>query len=317
MQELIRRDAFGGSGIPCGVVKKLVPGGFEAEMSGRLHLGDTIRLQADSDASDGINMTVLYMEKGRSSVLKVQSGESCFIRSDRKPAPGSLIYRTGESAADHSERVEHLPLSRPALDLQVRLERNSLLVRIAGSDAEYRSGFPELAPARNHAVSPEDLEKAFAASGSEVFAAGAVAAEVNGEWFLPAGQLKDLRRAFWSWAEQHIPQDLPAQKIRRELQRLLHDLNAEPTVGVPFPDCTAVGRNGSAQGAVAREIDFAGPADEIILPPFVPEGELGELRRAIDGLLARGAKVFRLTSFFQLARSDFGTTAKAVPLMPD
>ncbi len=301
MQDLIRRDAFGGSGIPCGVVKKLVPGGFEAEMSGRLHLGDTIRLQADSDASDGLNMTVLYMEKERSSVLKVQSGESCFIRSDRKPDPGSLIYRTGESAADHSKRVEHLPLPRPALDLQVRLGRNSLLVRIAGFETEYKCEFPELAPARNHAVSPDDLETAFAASGSEIFAAGAVAAEVNGEWFLPAGQLKDLRRAFWSWAEQHVPHDLPARNIRRGLQRLLYDLNAAPAAGVPFPDCTAVGRNGIAGGAVAREIDFAGPADEIILPPFVPESGIEALKRKISDLLEQGARVFRITSFFQFA----------------
>ena len=301
MRNLVRRDTFGGSGIPCGVVKKLVPGGFEAEMSGRLHLGDTIRLQTDADASDGFNMTVLYLEKGRSSVKKVQAGEWCFIRSDRKPSPGDLIYRTGESAADLSDRVERLPLPKPSLDLLIRLERDSLQVNIPRFEVGYRCDFPELAPARSHAVSADDLEKVFAASGSEVFAAGEIHASVNGEWFLPAGQLKELRRAFWSWAEQHVPQNFTAQKIRRELQRFLHDLNVPGLAGKPFADCSAVDSSGSAPGCIAREIDSAGPADEIILPPLVPEDGLDALRRKIAGLLERGAKVFRITSFFQFA----------------
>ena len=54
-------------------------------------------------------------------------------------------------------------------------------------------------------------------------------------------------------------------------------------------------------GAVARELDQAGPDDEIILPPIVPEGQLENLRRKIGSLIARGARVFRLTSFFQFA----------------
>ena len=301
MRELVRRDAFGGSGIPCGVVKKLVPGGFEAEMSGRLHLGDTIRLQTDPDASDGLNMTVLYLEKGRSSVKKVLPGERCFIRSDKKTSPGDLIYRTGESSADCSDRVERLPLPKPALDLQIRLERDSLQVRIPDFPEEYHCDFPELAPARNHAVSADDLERVFAASGSDVFAAGSIRAAVKGEWFLPAGQLKDLKRTFWSWAEQFVPRDLTARKIQRQLRRFLHDLNSPLGPMEKFPDCTALEKDSAAEGCIAREIDSAGPSDEIILPPFVPEGGLAPVKQKIAVLLECGARVFRITSFFQFA----------------
>ena len=38
MHRLIRLDPCGGSGIPCGKVEKCVPGGFEAKMSGRIHV---------------------------------------------------------------------------------------------------------------------------------------------------------------------------------------------------------------------------------------------------------------------------------------
>ena len=303
MRNLIRRDTFGGSGIPCGVVKKLTPGGFEAEMTGRLHLGDTIRLQADSDASDGINMSVLYLEKGQSPVKKVQPGERCFIRSGKKPSPGDLIYRTGESSADLSDRVERLPLPKPVLDLEIRLERYSLQVRISGFSGEYHCDFPELAQARSHAVSADELEKVFAASGSDVFSGGVIKASVNGEWFMPAASLKDLRRAFWSWAEQNVPHDLAARKIRGELQRFLGDLASDSPdeVKVPFEDCSAAEKGTAACGCIAREIDTAGPEDEIILPPFVPEGGLDALKHKIAVLLERGARVFRITSFFQFA----------------
>lgn len=303
MRNLVRQESYGGSGIPCGKVEKLVPGGFEAKMSGRLHLGDTIRIQTDSDASDGLNMTVLYMEKGRSSVLKVQNGERCFIRADRKPAPGGWIYRTGEAAPDQSGRIAKLPMPKKLLDLKVSLDRNSIRVTLPGFAGEYHDDFPELAPARNHAICADDLKKAFYASGSAVFGAGTVQAEVRGEWFLPAGQLKELRRAFWTWAEKEVPDDLNERRIRQSLRAFLNELNAQLPPPEVFSDCTAVGKGVKIPAGcrAAREIDIAGTADEIILPPFVPEAELDALKKKIAALLEQGAEVFRITSFFQFA----------------
>ena len=76
---------------------------------------------------------------------------------------------------------------------------------------------------------------------------------------------------------------------------------AERPRPAPLPDCTATRGPVRPAGIRACELAVADPSDEIILPPFVPEGQLGELRRSIAGLVARGAKVFRLTSFFQFA----------------
>ena len=302
MRRLIRLDPCGGSGIPCGSVTKVVPGGFEAKMSGRIHVGDTIRIQSDSDAGDGFNMTVLGLEKDRASVLKVQAGERCFIRSERKPAPGSLIYRTGEAGKDLAGRIAKLPEPRVPLDLTVGLHQDFLTVQAEGADPEYRSTFPELVPARNHAVSPADLQAAFAA-GSESFAAGRIDAAVSGEWFLPAGQLKELRRNFWNWAEQNIPHDLLRRRAARGLERFLADWrdSEDPARPGNFPDCSAGGKDDALQGCTARDIEFAQAGDEVILPQFVPETELPALRRRIGSLLNAGAKVFRLTSFFQFA----------------
>ena len=303
MRNLIHPESGGASGIPCGTVEKCVPGGFEARMTGRIHVGDTIRIQNGTDAGDGINQTVLYLEKGREKVMKVQPGERCFIRSDRKPDRGSLIFRTGEAGADLSARAAALPEPRIPLDFRIRLEENRLTAAVEECDARFELTFPPLASARTHAVSAEELEKAFAAAGSEGFEAGRVSAATAGEWFVPATVLKEWRRAFWKWADGAVPKDLHRvtasgglSRFREERKRL-----SEGPRPAPLPDCTAVRGSVRPAGIRACELAEAVPSDEIILPPFVPEGELGELRRAIDGLLARGAKVFRLTSFFQFA----------------
>ena len=303
IRRLIRLDSFGGSGIPCGRVEKIVPGGFEAGIFNRIHLGDTLRLQSDSDAGDGFNITALYLEKDGKPVRKVQRGERCFIRSDKKAVCGDLIYRTGETAVDRSGRVAKLPLPKIPLDLQIQLREKSLTVNIAGFDRCYQCEFTPLDPARTHAVSAVDLAKVFSSAGSETFSGGEIAATVSGEWFLPLARLKELRRQFWDWAEQQVPHDLNQRRIRDVLLRFQQDRTmAEKSVqSEKFPDCTAVGKKGSAPGILAREIDCALPSEEVILPPFVPESRLERLKCKVDSLLESGARVFRITSFFQFA----------------
>lgn len=306
MKHLIRLDAFGGSGIPCGVVGKGGAGGFEAKMSARIHVGDTIRIQSGSDTGDGFSMTVLHLENSRGKVMKVQAGEICFIRAGKAPVPGSLIYRTGEAAADLTERVAKLPAGKIPLDFQVSLNRDSLSVRIDGSGLEYLTNFPALDPARNHAVSAEDLRNAFS-TGSEIFSVGQLSAEVSGEWFLPSGQLKELRRAFWNWAGEQVPRDLRRKRIRCALERFEADWRKAGEQPRPekFPDCFAAGKNHTGQsGCRARDLESAGPDDEVILPQFVPETELPDLKRRIGSLVKSGAKIFRLTSFFQFMLFD-------------
>ncbi|MBO4646991.1 MAG: U32 family peptidase [Lentisphaeria bacterium] len=303
MRELIRLDPFGGSGIPCGSVERVAPGGFEAKLSARLHVGDTIRVQRDADASDGVNLTVLHLEKDRKNVLKAQAGERCFIRTEKQVASGDLLYRTGEAGPDRSERAAALPPPKIPLDLEIALRETSLSVGVTGSDLRYELDFPALAAARNHAVDENDLRTAFASTASDIFGAGRISVSVDGSWFVPAAVLKEWRRSFFTWAEQNVPRDLRKRKMLAAAARFRSD-RAALCGTVPssdFSDCTAAGPAEKPSGAVARELDQAGPDDEIILPPIVPEGQLENLRRKIGSLIARGARVFRLTSFFQFA----------------
>ncbi|MBO7147037.1 MAG: U32 family peptidase [Lentisphaeria bacterium] len=305
MKKLIRLDSIGGSGMPCGKVLKNVPGGFEARMTGRLHIGDTVRVQSSVDSDDGFNMTVLHLESGNRSVMKVLPGELCFIRSDKKALRDSLIYRTGESGADLSGRIARLPLPKEPLDLTVDLNENGITVAIQGTELIYSAKIPSLAPARKHAVSPEDLQREFSAAASEILEAGIIHATVQGEWFLPAGELKEIRRNFWHFAEEKAPRKLYWNIVRDHLIRFrkahqnmilnaFQEKNSTGTVILSGREKSIPGKN------IARELRFIQSSDEeVVLPPFVPETELLRLKNEIGMLYRKGSRVFRITSWFQ------------------
>ncbi len=314
-KNLVRLGPYGGSGVPCGTVNASVPGGLEAVMSARLHVGDTIRVQGAADSDDGFTLTVLHLEVNNRPVMKALSGERCFIRCDQKASRNALIYRTGESGPDYSARLAKLPLPKPALDLAVSLNGTRLAVRVLNVEKPFEWEVrPPLQPAQKRPLSAENLRAEFASAASDIFEAGHIEAEVEGDWFLPASELKKLRRDFWSRAEAEIPPEAARAKVLAALSRFRKEYaGLRPWEGAALPDCIALGKDGIRSCCVARELDEVRDAsDEVILPPFVPETELAALREKIEVRLASGSRVFRITSLFQLAffRGKSGVTLK-------
>ena len=280
IKKLVRLDSVGGSGRPCGEVERSVPGGFEALMHSRLHVGDTIRVQKEADSSDSFNATVLYLEKDSRKVMKVLAGERCFIRCDKKPLRGSLIYRTGESSADYTARLEKLPPAKRLLDLKIFLTGTQLKVE-AASQVYLKT--LSLQPAQKRPLEAETLKKEFSSSASGIYETGTVHAEVQGEWFLPGSVLKDLRREFFAWAETHLNKEYRKEQILAALRKFRDEYNvlhASPA---------------------ERMGDYTAPGKEYILEPFVPEGKLESLREKVALLIRQGVNVFRLTHLFHFA----------------
>ena len=279
MKKLVRLDPVGGSGKPCGEVERSVPGGFEALMYGRLHVGDTIRVQKEADSSDSFNATVLYLEKDRKKVMKVLAGERCFIRSDKKPLRGSLIYRTGESSMDYTSRLEKLPQMKHLLDLKIFL--NGTVLKVEAASQVYTKPL-SLQSAQKRPLDAETVRKEFSSSASEIYDAGLIHAEVEGEWFMPSSVLKELRREFYAWAETHLDKEYRKGQILAALRKFRDEYT--PSVKIP-----------------AVMADYTAPGSEYILEPFVPEGKLDSLREKINVLIRQGVRVFRLTHLFQFA----------------
>ena len=121
MKHLIRSEVPGGVGLFCGRVTCVFPDSFEAKLTGRLHIGDTIRIQSAS-GDEGDALTVLDLSIGSSPVLKAFSGDLCRIASRGKKIPsGGIIYRIGHTRDGMEKRIASLPLQKPLIDLDVSL----------------------------------------------------------------------------------------------------------------------------------------------------------------------------------------------------
>ncbi len=319
---LVRRDGTGGSGLYCGKVTAVRPDGFTASLTKRLHVGDTIRAQGLSDSGDGTTFSVLSLFVHNKPVMKALSGEQCFIRTDRKITKDSLLYKTGESSSDYTQRISAMPMAKTALNLNISLSRR-------GISAEVKN-FPEkllwqmelhLEEAAKNPLRKESVIKEFSAAASSRFTLGEAEISIAENPFVPASELKKIRRAFWQWAEANITEEMPAWR-RKESLRIFTQFhcNLKQTDLKPFQDCTALpkGKKNNTGTATARAWnEVLSPEDEVILPYFTTENELGALKSEIDGLIRRGCRIFRVTSLFHFELlKDKGVTLRTCFPLP-
>lgn len=306
MENLVRRDASGPSGLYCGKVATVRSGGFTANLTKRLHVGDTIRVQALSDSGDGATLSILRLLVNGKPAMKVLPGETCFIGTEKTVAKDALIYKTGESASDYAKRIAALPEPRTALNLDISLSRSlvSVTVRNLAQTMHWETpvSFPE---ALKNPLRTETLREEFSASASECFLLDDCHVSIAGNPFVPAGELKKIRRAFWQWADASIAQENAVWKGKAALEKFSCFRRSRRPGNAPlFPDCAALGKNmrGIPGAAAARDLaDVQSPDEEVILPFFVPESGLDALRAEVRERIRQGSRVFRVTSLFQFA----------------
>ncbi len=305
-ENLVRRDAAGPSGLYCGRVVSARPDGFSALLTKRLHVGDTIRVQALSDSGDGTTLSVLRLLAGGKPVMKALPGETCFIGTEKQVPKDALIYKTGESSSDYAKRIAALPEPRIPLDLEIAVSRGifSVTVRNLAREMHWETS-AAFSEALKNPLQCETLREEFSASASERFSLGECRVRIAENPFVPAGELKKIRRAFWQWADAAVTRENAVWKGKDALEKFIRFYRSRNPERQPlFPDCAALGKNmhGSFAPAAARELaDVESSSEEVILPSFVPEGGLDSLRSSIRERILQGSRVFRITSLFQFA----------------
>ena len=150
--------------------------------------------------------------------------------------------------------------------------------------------------------------------------------EVAGNPFLPASVLKSLRREFSGWMSDHITADMIRADNRARLKAFQdHYAAMRPAPGASFPDAAVIPRGKRlwalpAKGtAVVRAMDDSpSPREELLLPFFIRENRLDEVRRQLDGFIARGGKCVRITSVhhLELLKNRPGLTVKTCMPLP-
>jgi len=303
---LVKHDSLGASGQLCGTVVSAKDGLAVIDVTKRIHLGDVLRIQPRSgDEGPAVSVTSLMVNGVRAN--RALQGERCTIRlaADTSAAPGSIVYKTGESTSDYTRRVASLPAPRPEIPLRIRLDSNGLTADLCGRT--FRKPF-ELAPATAHPATPESLAAAFDGEGSPEFVFSPVQTEVDGGFFLPASVLKSVRRELTAFAESIPAADRP-DPAADSLKQLLADYEHIHSAPERGPGTTAVEafasvilprgvRPPSPGMTVIRELaDDPSPHEELLLPFYIPQKSLPDVSAALDRFVKKGGKTVRVTSF--------------------
>jgi putative protease len=310
---VIRHGAPGASGERCGVVVAAAPGGFSIRVSKPLHRYDTVRLQNEG-GDDGAPATLTRLVVDGRDVTHAARGHTCWVPWDRAVEVGSLVFRTGSATSDLATRVAGLAPARGVVDLRIALRGGAIRVALPLLGSSWEAPVA-LGPARSRPLAAEAVAEQFRKSRSGRLAAGRIAVDVEPGRFLPAGELKRLRRDFWAWAAGAIGEgDLRrAWALRRDAA--LGELDAGPaTEAAAGPPETVVrvapgAANPYGRGALtARDLDEvwhrppgACGADEVVLPELCSELDLPRLVERIAAAVAAGHRRFRATSLSGLA----------------
>lgn len=297
-QTLVKADALGAAGQLCGSVLSSRDNALVIQVTKRIHIGDAIRVQPKS-GDEGPAFSVTRMSVDGQLVHRAVKGDICTIFTDRTAYAGDLVYKTGESCGDYSRRIAALPMPLPKLSADIRLQRTLLTVSI--SDGSVFSIPLDLQTAATHPVKSDVLRKEF--SGVIVCGMELVIAKVDAEdsLFLPASVLKSLRKQFQSWAEDTLnPEQIQTIGRSNGLERLLADYADMKHTSAPYPETVILPRRQKAPDpnmTVARMMEEnPSPHEEFILPFYIPEKELQQIRQRLSDFVAKGGHVVRVTA---------------------
>ncbi len=323
LKTLIQYDSLGVSGQFLGHITAVKESGFSVKLAKRLYLGDRLRIQPKSGDA-GPALTVTKLSRGSSPVKIGTQGETIFVHCDKEVPAGGLVYKIGVSRREDLPDAASLPLHNPPrlVDLKLDLSEEGMMAAVTGLGPEAPviemrwPGTPEKAAKRP--LEASQLEELFRASRDPLLRAGRIETAVRGDWFLPLSEQKARRRDFWERVSSLLPpEEAPVgqpgeirfaryQVLKEEWKtagagKTDHLRRIVLARGGQIPDDIKGGRVISWEYLRWRrgEVKLSGN-EEIQLPHFCPESELGALRQGIDELLSLGVKRFRITSLYQL-----------------
>ncbi|MBR7139525.1 MAG: U32 family peptidase [Lentisphaeria bacterium] len=303
-KSLIRPDALGSAGKLCGSVEAVAENGFGFTASTRLFIGDRIRIQPENgDEGPALTMTKFFVEN--MPATRVSPGQRVFVCCDKAVPPRGQVFKLGGNLADYSKALAALPEKRTALDLDIKLSAQEISVAPAALPAVVWKKELSLAPAKSRSVDAQQIAEEFQASDSPLWCAGVIRAEVEKGLFLPASELKQMRREAWDFFKKELIPAMVADNGSIEMEKFRRDY--AKLEGIPFAEKreeTAALRSKGEEPAnrksfrSASVFEFDSLSREVILPEFMPEGKLSVLEKAIKRAVDAGIRRFRVTSLY-------------------
>ncbi len=318
---LIKHDAMGVSGLLCAKVVSTSPNGFTMSAARNVFLGDMIRVQPPS-GDEGPAFRVTKMTLRGKSVSCAGKGEEVFVHADKEIPRGGLVYKIGERTPDYSARIAQLPLRLPLLDMDLKLSRTLCRVEIQGRAYEQALALSE---AEKQPLDPAHVAEEFSKLRDGRFEAGRVRVSVSGNPFLPSSVLRRLRKDCAAALLPLLDPVRSTEDCRAGLMRFRADHAAlvHPELRERVPDTVLLPRGKhpkiAARCVIAREIaDDPAPHEELLLPFYIPESMLEEVKTAVRRYTGKGGRTIRITSpgHFALLREYPELTLKTCMPLP-
>ena len=306
-ETLVKHDTPGAAGLLCGRVEHVDDKGFGFKTANRLYLGDRLRVQPTT-GDEGPSLTVTRMSVNGRHSMKATSGQECFVFCDKDVPMNGLVYKIGENYDDMQNRLASLPEMRSALDLEIEISAEEVRVNFLNADYPVWKHPLRSQPAKTYALLPVTVVKEFTASCSEEIRAGNINADIDGEYFVPASELKAIRREFWDWVLENVDIDSIFNNNVKALGRFQKDyqkIKKSKIKAAELPETIVMGVNtklpGKRRAIKAYPISSMNRmTDEVILPSFCPEQYLDGLNKMIKDAYERKIRRFRVTGLYAL-----------------
>ena len=270
-KKLIAPEQSGAFGRKAGIVEKALHNGILVKTLLPLHLGDRLRLAPAIGEGETFSLTA--MEKSRGvKIVKVRAGEKIFIPGQFKANTNWELRKIGENGFDFSRRAAALAPFRKKVDLKLSVSAEKFSGNILFPAVTEKWEQPvSFSPAEKLPLTAEKVKECFAEGVPCGFQAGNIEVEINGSFFVPAAELKNLRRLFWNfYAEKLFQADFSP-----ELTKKMDDF---------FNECRCNTQN--------KNMQFVFPKRFFEIPPFISETKLPEIRKKIQQIYDSGCRDF-------------------------
>lgn len=269
--EIIQDQTIASQGEYVGKVISREGGKWILNVEQTLQMGDRIRIQ--DGVNKGVNLTLLNFS---------QKAERLYLGFEGLLTLGASVYRIGESAPSFERQARLLPFWKRSLDIQVLISQKSCVVTCENQPFSYEL---ELELAQKQPLKVATVEEAFSIVPYEEFKAGKITVSLTDNFFMPSSVLKKLRQTFWHMVSEKLFPMLPNTS-----QRVIQQFDMDQAQNkVPPQQSFNIMLN--CENELFSEIH----AESKILPFFIPETAIEEVKSRVKNVYESGVKTFFVT----------------------
>jgi U32 family peptidase len=296
---LIIPSSPGISGLLVGDVLSLQGRKINVRLSRPIKKGDRLRIQ-DTSGGEASAFRLLTMKKGNKVTGMAFPGELVTIFPEdhlSSAADGRekqlKLFKVGESSKTAIRDSSSLPLfqSSMAIDIRVEIDETGLRVTSLGQSFVWQ---PRMEKAEKRVLDQEMVEELFSSTRNSLYKLGRCETLIDGAWFIPPGELKQIRREFWIKIEELLSSQSDEEEKRDEAFPSIQSHCAPKR-----EKSERVITERPLRGSDLKPLEEAEKGEEALLPIFVPETGLEAFQLELQRAITRGVHRFRITSLFQ------------------